>query len=243
MQIEVLFTVAEAAHSDRAGATAVVVDVIRASTTMVQALESGATGIYPAASNDDAARLLQAVGREGALLAGERQGLPIEGYDLGNSPTDFTPEAVSGKRIVFNTTNGTRTLLAAEGAERIFVCALTNLAAVVAAIGEAERVLVLCAGRNDRFALDDALCAGLLVQRLVDATAAEVDLSDGARAARELAVATPPTEALLASTASGRQLVDIGLGADLATCAALDRSEVVPQMKERVVRRAHDQEA
>jgi 2-phosphosulfolactate phosphatase len=239
MKIEATFTVAEAAHVDLDGATVVMIDVVRASTTMITALDAGASGIYPAGSNEDAARLLQAVGREGTLLAGERNGLAIEGYHLGNSPAEFTPEAVADHRIVLNTSNGTRALLAAESAERVLVGGFLNLSAVVRELECAERVLLLCAGRNDRFALDDAICAGHFVQRLVDASSDPCDLGEGARAAQQLAQVVDVNAALLASTAAGRALIDIGLDLDLERCAHVDGSDLVPEMTDRVVRRAH----
>lgn len=239
MKIEAAFTVAEAEHVDLEGATAVMIDVVRASTTIITALDAGAAGVYPAGSNEDAARLLQAIGREGTLLAGERHGRPIEGYHLGNSPGEFTAEVVADQRIVFNTSNGTRALLAAEGADQVFVGGFLNLSAAVRKLEGAERVLLVCAGRNDRFALDDAICAGHFVQRLVEASPGPSELCEGARTAQQLAESVRVNAACLASTAAGRALAEIGLDADLEICARIDGSETVPRMSDRVVRRAH----
>jgi 2-phosphosulfolactate phosphatase len=239
MKIEVAFTIAEATNSDLADAAVIVVDVIRASTTIISALAAGAAGIYPAGSHEDAVRLVQSLGRGDTILAGERRGLPIDGYQLGNSPAEFTPKAVAGKRVILNTTNGTRALVAAEPAERVLVGAFVNLSAVVASVASASRVLMLCAGRENRFALDDAVCAGRMVARLKEVASTSPVLGEGAHAALELALSHPIDEGFLARTEAGQALIDIALGQDLVQCAALDAFDVVPQMHERVVRRAH----
>lgn len=234
MEAEVRFTIPELDAGELAGATAVVVDVLRATTTVVTALSAGARAIIPAASTEDALRLVQSLGREDTLLCGERKGLRIEGYDLGNSPRDFTAEVVRGKRLVMNTTNGTRTFLAVEAADRVLAAAFLNMTAVVEAVahGGSERLLVACAGREDAFALEDALCAGVLLLRLRERGVPLV-LDDAARAAVALAEVREPDADFLASTAGGRDLVEAGLGEDLPFCARLDGETVVPVLRER----------
>lgn len=236
MRIEVAFTVEEAVRADLQGATALVVDVVRATTTLIAALHAGAAAICPAASNEDAIKLLQSLGRDDTLLAGERRGLRIEGYHLGNSPSEFTRERVAGKRIIMNTTNGTRALLAAESAERVLAAAFVNLSATARVASGASRVVVVCAGRSDRFALDDAVCAGGLVGRLREFAGGAVELADGARAALELALTHTPNSDFLATTESGRELAGVGLAGDLALCAMTDVTELVPEMRDRVLR-------
>src|SRR5215213_7874532 len=113
------------------GAVAVVVDVLRATTVMVRALAACCEAVIPCAEIDEARRVAASLPAGTAVLAGERQGLPIEGFDLGNSPRDFTPEACRGKTVVMTTTNGTRALLASLDAERIVVGAFANFAATV----------------------------------------------------------------------------------------------------------------
>jgi 2-phosphosulfolactate phosphatase len=237
MRIEVAFTVDEAARADLSGATAVVVDVIRATTTLTAALEAGAAAIFPVASSEEAIKLLQSLGREDTLLAGERKGLPIEGYHLGNSPSEFTRDRVEGKRIIMNTTNGTRALLAAEAADRVLAAAFTNLAAASRRAATSRRVVVVCAGRDGRFALEDAVCAGGVVGHLREFVGGEVTLEDGARAALELALSHTPDRGFLAGTAAGRALADVGLAGDVLLCARTDVTDLVPEMRDRVMRR------
>jgi 2-phosphosulfolactate phosphatase len=234
MRADVRFTLPDAGFTDLGGATAVVVDVLRATSTLTTALSRGARAVYPSASTEDALRLAQSLGREDTLLCGERKGLRIEGYDLGNSPTEYTPEVVEGKRLIMNTTNGTRALLAAEDADAVLAMSFLNVGAVAAAVRDAERVVVVCAGREGAFALEDAVCAGLLLRRLRE-EGEELAAGDGARAALELAGAFEPTEAFLASTLAGKALVEAGLGDDLAWCAGLDTLDLVPALKERAL--------
>lgn len=232
MKVEVRFTVPEVEAGELGGATVVVVDVIRATTTLVAALANGARAVYPVASSEEAIRLVQSLGREDTLLCGERRGLRIEGYDLGNSPAEFTPDVVKDKRLVMNTTNGTRAFLAMEAADMVVAGSFTNLGAVARTVQDVSHLLIVCAGRADLFALEDALLAGALLHRLRDA-GVELNPDDGARAALDLAGLYEVSQDVLASTAAGRLLIDADLGDDLALCASVDACPVVPVLKDR----------
>lgn len=239
MRVEVRFTVPEAGFGDLNDTAVVVIDVLRATSTMVEALANGARAIYPTSSTEEAMRLAQSLGRDELLLCGERRGLKIEGYDLGNSPLEFTRDAVEGKRLVMNTTNGTQAFLAVEGAEPVIAAAFLNLGAVVDRVVGLDRVVAICAGREGLFSLEDTLCAGLLVRRLEASRGESLELGDGARAARALAELGEPSAAFLAGTDAGAMLVEAGFAADLDVCARLDRQRVVPIMEERVIRVAN----
>jgi 2-phosphosulfolactate phosphatase len=238
MRAEVRFVVPEADAADFAGATVVVIDVLRATSTMVEALANGARAIYPADSTEEAMRLLQSLGRDDLLLCGERRGLKIEGYDLGNSPAEFTDAVVGGRRLVMNTTNGTRAFVAALGADQVVAAAFSNLAAVTDSVARAERLVILCAGREGRFALEDALCAGLVLRRLEAALGDALELGDGARVARLLCDSYEPDAEFLAGTDAGRALAAAGLETDLEWCARVDRHRVVPELHDRMIRKA-----
>mgnify|MGYP001225528765 CR=1 FL=1 len=131
MKIDVFFTPVGLNPSDIAGRTVVVLDVLRATTTITVALDAGAKAVLPAASTEEALRIVQNLERDDMLLVGERRSLRIPGFALGNSPAEFTAEAVKGKTIVMTTTNGTQALLAAQGAREIVVGAAVNFALVV----------------------------------------------------------------------------------------------------------------
>lgn len=234
MRLDVCFTPGEIVSGALDGRTAVMIDVLRASTSIVQALASGAKAIYPVPSIEEALRLANSIGRASVLLAGERRVLPIEGFDLGNSPADFSPERVGGKTLIMTTTNGTVVLGQASAAERVLIAALLNLQAVVDELVRtgAEPVL-LCSGKERQFALEDAVCAGLIATRLVRAVQGDWQMNDGAVAAIALAAHFGVTATLFASTAGGRDIVAAGLGDDLLACAQMDLQSVVPVFQDR----------
>jgi 2-phosphosulfolactate phosphatase len=229
--IDVALTLEEVRGMPLAGVTAVVLDVVRASTTIVAALESGARAVIPVGTPDEA----RARGREAdagpVLVGGERGGAPPAGFDYGNSPAEYTPDRVLGRTVVFTTTNGTRALLAVEGARRVAVGGFVNAGAVVRwAMAEPGDVLLVCAGERGRFCLEDAVCAGLIVDRLATTASA---LTDAARAARTLWDRyAGRLDAMLAEAAWAQALVRQGRGADLALCVTLDVYQAVPVLRD-----------
>jgi 2-phosphosulfolactate phosphatase len=196
-----------------------VIDVIRATSTIVAALSQGAEGVQPIATVSEAFAWKEQ--NPQAVLAGERGGKPVEGFDLGNSPEDFTAERVQGRRVFLTTTNGTQALAACAGARAVVTVSLLNLQAV------AERLLelgppwtVLCAGCNGAFGVDDAVVAGALAEALGQDHAL-VPLYRSVR--HELA------EMLLGS-AAGQELVKVGLEKDIPYCAILSQFALVPTL-------------
>src|SRR5690606_9016889 len=153
--------------------------------TIVEALANGARSVFPVASIEAAVRLAQNMGRDEVLLCGERRGLPIDGFDLGNSPREYTPDRVAGRSLIMTTTNGTPALLATTTAQETLVASFLNLSAVVARLAESGApATVVCAGRERRFSLDDAVCAGAIVRALCgERFAAGEGLPDTAHAA------------------------------------------------------------
>ncbi|HKK27292.1 MAG TPA: 2-phosphosulfolactate phosphatase [Gemmatimonadota bacterium] len=215
------------------GRVAVVIDVIRFSTSVLAALEAGAAEVRTAPSPGEAARLADGLGRSEVLLCGEVGGKPIEGWDLGNSPRELASGRVAGRTLVYSTTNGTRALERVRGAERVLVACFRNLGAVARRVRElGAPALLVCAGRDDRVGLDDAWCAGLLADRLAEEEA-RPELDDGARVAvaASRSLGTPDRDAL-AATGAGAALVRIGYGGDLDVCAEMDRTGAVPVLGE-----------
>jgi 2-phosphosulfolactate phosphatase len=235
MTIDVFFSPAVVDETSVEGRTAVVIDVIRATSTLVEALANGAKAIFPTTSTEEAVKLASSLGREDTLLCGERKGLKVEGFDLGNSPAEFTAEVVEGKQLVMTTTNGTRAFAAVEGADRVLAASFMNLSAVVGALKGTSELVVVCSGRENRFSLDDALCAGLLLQSLNMEGEEEMELNDAGRVAADLASNYTVDVEFLRSTAAGKNLVGIGLDGDLELCASLDRHSLVPEMRERSI--------
>ena len=238
MKVLTYFSALEA-EADEVGAdTAVVIDVIRATSSMVEALANGARAIYPTVSTEDAIKLANSLGREDTLLCGERKGLKIEGFDLGNSPREYTRDRVGGKRLVMSTTNGTRAFAATHGAGRTVALSFLNLGAVVDELaGTGGEIAVVCAGKDGRFSLDDAFCAGLFLELLGQRRGDNgLVLDDASRTALSIVGTYSLDAGFLGSTAAGAALVDIGLGDDLPVCAERDRHAFVPELVDRMIR-------
>ena len=239
MLLRVYFTPREVHAGDLAGATAVVIDVVRATSCIVEAIANGAEAIHPAVSVAEAAGLRATLGGAGAgtrpLLCGERGGIRPDGFDLGNSPAEFTAAAVGGRTLVMTTTNGTRAFAAAAAADRVIAASFFNRRAVATAVRADRSLAVVCAGGEGRFALDDAVCAGHLVRAVLDRATGAVIPDDGAVAAADLAGRHAVSAGMLSGTAAGRALVEVGFGADLALCAQADRHQIVPMMYDRVI--------
>jgi 2-phosphosulfolactate phosphatase len=233
MSVDVFFCAREVDEPMVEGRVTVVIDVIRATSTMLEALANGARSVFPTASTEEAIKLASSLGRDDTILCGERKGLKIEGFDLGNSPTDFTSEVVNAKQLVMTTTNGTQAFLVAEPAQRVLAASFMNLSAVGEVLSRETDPAIICAGRRGGFALDDALCAGMLLKYLEENGNGELVLNDAARVARRLAEAYRPDETFLRSTDAGRALELIDMGPDLVLCADLDRHALVPEMRDR----------
>ncbi|MEX2582641.1 MAG: 2-phosphosulfolactate phosphatase [Gemmatimonadota bacterium] len=236
MKLDVILTPGEVAPAALSGRTVVVLDILRASTTIVQALSVGAKSVFPVASIEDALRLANTFGRDEVLLAGERRCLPIEGFDLGNSPLEYTPENVAGKILVMTTTNGTAAMALTTSAAKVFIGSMLNLGAVIDELIrlEAEPVF-LCAGREKHFSLEDAACAGQFAATLMKERPGEWVLNDGAHAALTLAREFGTGQELFELAAGGRAIIEAGLTGDLAFCARVDVHDIVPVLQDRNV--------
>jgi 2-phosphosulfolactate phosphatase len=151
------------------GGVAVVVDVLRATTMMVHALAAGCVAVIPCGEIDEAWRVAASLPKGQALLAGERDGLPIEGFDLGNSPRSCTPEVCRGKTLVMTTTNGTRAILASLDAERVLIGSFPNFAATAQLLhADERRVHIVCSGTDGLVSYEDSLLAGAFARHFKD---------------------------------------------------------------------------
>jgi 2-phosphosulfolactate phosphatase len=209
----------------------IVVDVIRASTTLVTLVERGARRIYVAESVDAARRA--AARMDGAVLAGEENGLPPEGFHFGNSPVQVAVARFGTEPVIFVTTNGTAAIRRVREAPVVLVGALRNARAAARQAAEAARatglpVTVVCAARAGGFGLDDAYTAGAVVARLQDVE--PVELTDGSAAALRLYRGERDALALFAESAAGQNVISLGLEEDVVYCARADVSEVVPRL-------------
>ncbi|HEX9484109.1 MAG TPA: 2-phosphosulfolactate phosphatase [Gemmatimonadaceae bacterium] len=239
MRIDVVFGLQQLTPQDTQGRVVAVIDVLRASTTIAVALTNGARAIIPTESPDDAVTRSKHLERGAYRLAGERRMLKMEGFDLGNSPLEHTREAVEGKTVILTTTNGTRALLAVQGARDVVVASYVNLTAVSAMLRSALRggadISLVCAGQDRQFALEDAACAGRYVH-LVSRRLATLELNDAALAATLIDRKYGDNLMRLFNTAAhGRALAAAGFADDLTTCAAVNSFPVVPIYQDRQI--------
>jgi 2-phosphosulfolactate phosphatase len=224
--------------------TVVVVDVLRASTTIVAALHNGAREIIPVTSVERAVKISGSLFGDAILRGGERNGRMIEGFNLGNSPAEYTEEKVRGKAIIFSTTNGSLAIERARYARLMLVCGFVNMAAVADALTRgAADFTVLCAGNNGLFSLEDTVCAGMLIRAVTELRETGAELSDGAVAAVTLHKALGRNILkMIRGSDHGRFLAEIGFAEDLPLCAAVDQIPVVPHLAGNVIKLRADGE-
>lgn len=220
--------------ADLRGGTAVVMDVLRATTVIVQALAHGAERVIPCSEVDEARKIAASLPAGTAVLGGERLGLRIDGFDLGNSPAEYTAKTVGNKTLVFTTTNGTRALERAFDARRVLVGAFVNLSAVVRVLTEETGpVHLVCAGTNRKITREDVLCAGHVSVRLCESAGFDAD-DDATQLAISLYQSCgdhyDPRLAVLRNSRGGRNLIELGLAADIADAARLDLFNIVPEL-------------
>jgi 2-phosphosulfolactate phosphatase len=222
LQVEVVYTpqaIARLAERDLSSHLAVAIDVFRATSTVVTGLASGATAFFPIATVEEGLAFKQQ--QPDALLAGERKGEPPAGFDLGNSPREFTPERVRGRRIFHTTTNGTQALVAVRGARQVITAAWLNLSAAVNFIREQNRpTLLLCAGTGRAFALEDATLASAIIDAL--------DIEHPARSIYRSIVPRLPD--VLSETRNGRNLQKANRVGDIEFCIQRDKFDLVPKL-------------
>jgi 2-phosphosulfolactate phosphatase len=240
MRISVHFTPLGVPGADIGGKPVIVVDILRATTTIVAALANGARAIVPAGATDEAIRIAQNL-KDDVLLAGERKGEKIGGFALGNSPLEMTREIVGGKTLVMSTTNGTVAIQAAEDGNPVFIGAATNFSAAVARAQEAfeaaGEIVILCAGRERGFALEDAYAAGRFAHALIpDGMRRRVVLNDAAVAALELIKRYGDKwKRAISASAAAQELGAKGFKEDVLAATATDCYDLVPVYANRQV--------
>lgn len=212
----------------------VMTDVLRASTTMISALENGAASIWPHATIESARTAASST--ENSLLCGERGGKIIDGFDCGNSPREFASEMVKGKCLVHCTTNGTVALESCRGASRVLIGSFVNLNAIVGQLSKSEVAAVLCAGTDREVTGEDVLFAGAVAAQLSRMNP-DLELNDQAKIGRDHWEAverrTGAGESLseiLGQCRGGVNLLKLGYQADVEFCAQLDWSTRVPEL-------------
>lgn len=234
MKVDVAFLPRDIEGRDLSETVCIVLDIFRATTTITTAIANNCKAIFPVLSVEDAYKMRDKLGD--VLFAGERQSITIEGFDFGNSPYEFSKEKVQDKTIVMTTTNGTVAIKATEGSFRTLIGSFINASAVCReACKQSKDIIVVCAGTDRLFSLEDALCAGLLVKLIADE---HTELTDAARSAILMfnQAQDNPAEVAVKSR-NGKRLQDLGKLKDVAYCFKTDLLDVVAEYKDSRIKR------
>jgi 2-phosphosulfolactate phosphatase len=240
MRLDVVFSPGGLSPVEVQGRTAFVIDILRATTAMCAALHHGAKALIPVASTEEALRLAQTIGSTDVLLAGEKNCLRIPGFHLGNSPLEMTEGAVRGKTLIVTTTNGTKALLACQGAAAVYGACAANLGLSAEKARETlerdGKLLIVCAGRDGAFSLDDAYCAGRLAAAALGSRKPRRGMNDAAISSLDLVRRYGENwERPLRYSRAGRELVKLGFREDVLDAARLDAYPVLAHFHERRV--------
>ena len=229
MNVEVFLTSANVSEEDVKDKSVIVIDVLRASSTIATALSNGARAVVPAQDMAEAGKIASNMDHRSFLMGGEKGGEKIEGYHLGNSPLEYVGDTVQDRTIIFNTTNGTRAIGRARSADHLLVGCFLNAARVVQFVEQSDKdVVIICAGWRNRVSLEDTLCAGLMLDRLWRGQ--EPDrVSDTAHVAySQYRHDHDRLDRALRRAHHARWLTERGHGADVDYCFQLDVLPVLP---------------
>lgn len=211
----------------------VVVDVLRASTTIVTALANGAKEVIAKARPDEVRQAANGFQRESCLLCGEREGKALPGFDLGNSPAEYSPERVKNKTLLYTSTNGSQMMVKARRAAQVWIGSFVNITAVLNGIlMRDENVCIACSGREGQFSLEDTVCAGMMVDLLNQQDANRFEATDSAYASQILYQHDAGNLLeMLQRSKHGRYLISLGMENDLLLAAETNRHGVLPYLK------------
>lgn len=235
MNIQVIPFANMCKKTDVKGKLVVVIDVLRATTVVTLALQNGAKSIIPLQSPEEVRTMRDKMNSTSVVTGGERHAVKIEDFDLGNSPEEYTVSAVNGKDILFTTTNGTTALLATEGAQEVILGCFLNMTSLAEKILSSNNdVVIICAGTNSDFSLDDGICAGMLIYQL--SRRVPVDTNDlGALLSKYYENGSAGILSKIVECNHVKTLFALGYYNDVMYCLRTDRSQVVPRYHNGVI--------
>jgi 2-phosphosulfolactate phosphatase len=246
MKIDVRFDPFELDELELRGKNIVVIDVLRSSTTIAVALSNGAREIIPVESIENAVKISGSLFGDVTLRGGERNGKTIQGFNLGNSPLEYTEPTVKGKSIIFCTTNGSVAMYRSRFAQNLSVGSFVNISKVIEFIKEIRQdFLLICAGRANalsNFSLEDTVCAGMIIHTLAADKDLAVELTDSSFASQALYKTYGRSLLkMMKNTDLGRYLVEIGFIEDIKIAAAVDSYPILPVLSGNVIKLRRDE--
>ena len=237
MKINVILSQTQVDELYFSGKTTVVIDILRATSTIVEALNNGAKEVIPVSSFEFAMKASGSFFGGNIILGGERNTKKIEGFALGNSPLEYTQKTVQGKTIILYTTNGTKAVVKAKFSETLVLCAFTNLSAVANFLFNSEKdVEILCAGKNGGFCIEDTICAGMLISEVLKMGKQTV-LNDAAKVSVFLSKSyNNDLVKILTECEHGKLLVENGFEKDIDHCSKVGSIDLVPIFREGTIK-------
>lgn len=232
MKVDVLFYPHYGAIVPLNDKIVVVLDILRATSTIVSALANGALEVIPVLEPSEAVDLVRGLGIRECVTGGERKGFKVDGFELGNSPLEYSEAKVAGKKVILSTSNGTKAIKWTQNAAEVIIGSYLNVQTVVDYLATKDQdLMIVCSGQEMKLGLEDLACAGLIAQKLESAHGAE--LTDAAKVARFTAeqAAVAGIGSFVKSTEHGRYLAQIGMEQDLESCVALDRYPILPKYR------------
>lgn len=212
----------------------VVIDVLRFCTTVCTALKAGARGVIPTDGPGEAGEMRVKIGADTALVAGERNGVRLESFKFGNSPLEFTPDAVGGKYLIMTTTNGTEIFTRAYKASSVFVCALVNISKVAERLAKEDLdLIIICSGQEGSFSIEDTICGGMLINLLMTRHNRNITINDAGSLA--LLLFESNKDAIKQTIYQGehaRFLASIGFERDVDVSSEIDAVPVLPVLRD-----------
>ena len=246
MKINAFTTPAEVNEDDLRGEPVVIIDVLRSNSTILQALENGCKEVIPVESIERALALHSALFDSDVLLCGERECQRIHGFDLGNSPQEFTSDLIAKKSLIFATTNGTVAMVKARKGKVVILCGFQNMETISSHISSGEfaksawqnpdnreeKLTILCSGQKNHFSLEDMVCTGMLITRITGRLGPDdpgIELTDAARSAVVLYKHhANKLKKMISQVDQGRELIRLGMEKDLDFCIQVDTLQVIP---------------
>jgi len=218
--------------------TVVVIDVLRATSVIIHAMSEGASEVLPLASVEEALQMAKAFPRGSALLGGERGSGNIPGFDLGNSPREYVTEKVKEKKLIMTTTNGTKAFHLVSSGKEILVGSFFNIGAVAQRCLESGRdLLIFASGDEGNFSLEDTVCGGMLIDLIIEKRKKPISLTDASQCALILHKRFKgDLLEVFHLSHHGKELINRGFEDDLAYCAQIDITSLVPIFREGVIR-------